>query len=98
MANVVLINPFEVPEGKEEEAIKFWEIAAEIMRRAPGFVSTKLHKAVVPGARFALINLAEWETAEHFTTVVQSEEFKIATAPYADLFPHYPGLYEVIRK
>ncbi len=94
---VILINPFEVPEGKEDEAVAFWEMAAGIMRRAPGFISTKLHKAVVPGARFALINIAEWESVEHFVAVTQSEEFKTAIAPYLETFPHYPGLYEVIR-
>ena len=94
---VILINPFEVPAGKEDEAIAFWEMAAEIMRQAPGFISTKLHKAVAPGARFTLINIAKWESIEHFVTVTQSEEFRTATAPYMEVFPHYPGLYEVIR-
>ncbi len=97
MANIVLINAFEVPKGKEEEAIKFWEVCADIMRSAPGFISTKLHKSVVPDARFTLINMAEWESVEHFTAVAQSEEFLSTIEPYIKIFPHYPGLYEVIR-
>lgn len=35
--SVALINPFEVPEGKEEEALAFWERVAEYMRKQPGF-------------------------------------------------------------
>ena len=58
---VILLNPFEVPAGKEEEALKLWERAAEVMRKSPGFISTRLHRAISPDARFQLINMAEWE-------------------------------------
>ena len=95
--SVVLINPFEVPKGKEDEALAFWEKAAEYMRKQPGFISTKLHRSIAPDARFHLINIAEWESADHFMAVVQSKEFKALTGPYMDVFPHYPGLYEVVR-
>ncbi len=95
--SVILINPFDIPEGKEEEALAFWELAADFMREQPGFLSTGLHKAVVPWAHFKLINVAEWESAEHFEAVINSTEFKDLTGPYMELFPHYPGLYEVVR-
>ena len=36
MSNVILINPFEVPEGKEEACLAIWEAAAEYMRKQPG--------------------------------------------------------------
>jgi heme oxygenase (mycobilin-producing) len=97
MAKVILINPFEVPQGKEDECLVFWEKAAEYMRRQPGFISTKLHKAVIPGARFHFINVAEWESLERFQKAVENEEFKDLVAPFMTVFPHYPGLYEVIR-
>ena len=94
---VILINPFEVPQGKEDEALAFWEKAADFMRRQPGFISTRLHKAISPQARFHLINIAEWNSAEDFEAAVTSVEFKTLTQPYMDVFPHYPGLYEVVR-
>ena len=97
MSKVILINPFQVPEGKEDECLAFWEKAAEFIRRQPGFISTRLHKAVSSEARFHFINVAEWESAEHFQSVIESEAFKTLTAPYMELFPHYPGLYKVIR-
>ena len=96
--SVILINPFEVPEGKEDEALAFWERAADFMKERPGFISTHLHKALVPWARFSLINVAEWESVEHFESVMNSEEFKRLTEPYMEVFPHYPGLYEVVRE
>jgi heme-degrading monooxygenase HmoA len=95
--SVTLINPFEVPEGKEEEALAFWERVADYMRNQPGFISTRLHKALVPWARFHLINVAEWESAEHFQMAINSEKFKALTEPYMEVFPHFPGLYEVVR-
>ena len=69
MDTVILINPFEVPAGKEE-ALRFWEQAAEYMRRQPGFISTRLHKPLSPDARFTYVNIAEWESAEHFEAAI----------------------------
>ncbi len=95
--SVTLINPFEVPEGKEEEALAFWERVAEFMRKQPGFVSTRLHKATVSWARFQLINVAEWQSADDFQAAINSEGFKALTEPYMEAFPHFPGLYEAVR-
>jgi hypothetical protein len=46
--------------------VAFWEKVARFMKQQPGFISTRLHRAIIPGARFQLINLAEWESVEHF--------------------------------
>ncbi|MFZ5448635.1 MAG: antibiotic biosynthesis monooxygenase family protein [Thermodesulfobacteriota bacterium] len=97
MSRVVLINPFEVPKGKEEECLAFWEKAAAYMKRQPGFISTRLHRALSSEARFHFINIAEWESAAHFQAAVGSEEFQQLIKPYMERCPHYPGLYEVIR-
>jgi heme oxygenase (mycobilin-producing) len=94
---VILINAFEVPDDKQEEALAFWERVADSMRKQPGFISTRSHRAIVPWARFHLINIAEWQTAGHFEAAINSEEFKNLTDPYNEVFPHYPGLYEVVR-
>lgn len=95
--SITLLNPFEVPEGKEAEAIEFWERSADVMRKSPGFISTRLHRAISPDARFHLINMAEWESPEHFVAAIESDEFKEAIAEDMETFPHFPGLYEVIR-
>jgi heme-degrading monooxygenase HmoA len=97
MASVVLINPFEVPEGSEAECLEFWEEAAQYMRRQPGFISTQLHEAMLPASRFYYINVACWESEQHFQAAVDSDEFKQLVGPYMEKFPHYPGLYHVIR-
>ena len=95
--SVILINPFEVPEGKEEEAIKGWDDAATYLRKQPGFISTKLHKTITPNSKFHLVNVAEWETPEAFMNAVNTDEFKKVTQKMVEDFPHYPALYDVIR-
>ena len=94
---VILLNSFEVPPGKEQEAVDYWERCAGVMRKAPGFISTRLHRALSPEARFHLVNMAEWESPQHFMAVVESDEFKRVADEGAETFPHFPGLYEVIR-
>jgi heme-degrading monooxygenase HmoA len=99
MKNVVLINPFEIAGEQEKETrfLEFWDKAADYMRQQPGFVSTRLHRSLTADAHFAFVNIAEWESAEHFQTAINKEEFKRLTEPYMNIFPHYPALYEVVR-
>ncbi|EPR43951.1 Antibiotic biosynthesis monooxygenase [Desulfovibrio sp. X2] len=97
MSHVTLINPFEVPEGQEGEFLAFWEKAAAYLRRQPGFLSTRLHRAVAHGARFGFVNMTEWESADHFQKAVAAEDFMTLVGPYMDVFPHYPALYHVAR-
>lgn len=97
MATVIVINPFEVPKGKENEALATWEKFADYFRKQPGYVSTALHRAISPDARFHLVSISEWASAEQFGAALQNPQVKaIADASMADL-RFYPGLYEVIR-
>ena len=96
MPNITVINPFEVPQGKESAALKIWDKVAEFMNRQPGFVSAKLHRSIDPKARFHLVTVAEWASAEHFMAALTSKELQ-EIAKGMEAFPHYPGLYQVIR-
>jgi heme-degrading monooxygenase HmoA len=91
---VILINPFEVPEGTDEEFLRGWERAAEYMRQRPGFVSSRLHRALAPNARFRFINVAEWASPQDFQSAVGSDEFREIAK---DGSPGSPALYEVVR-
>ena len=64
MAQAVLINVFEVPEGRDDEFLAGWEEGKRFMERQPGCVSTALHRSLDPQARFRYINLAVWESAD----------------------------------
>lgn len=97
MNTIKVINPFEVPQGRETEALAMWETFAEYFRKQPGYVSTELHQAISPDAKFSLINIAEWESPQAFQAALNNPELaEIAKTLPADI-PHYPGLYEVIR-
>ena len=93
--SVILINPFEVPEGTDDENfLRGWERAAEYMRQQPGFVGSRLHRALAPDARFRFINVAEWASPEDFRAAVSSEQFRelARESPAA-----FPALYEIVR-
>jgi heme-degrading monooxygenase HmoA len=97
MANVIVINPFEVPKGKEEQALAMWDTFAEYFRKQPGYVSSKLHRAIDPDARFHLVTVSEWSSADHFMAALKNPELHKIVEAATDRSPNYPGLYEVIR-
>ena len=93
--SVTLINPFEVPEGSDdEEFLLGWQRAADYMRQQPGFLGTRLHRALAPDARFRFVNIAEWASPQDFQAAVTSEEFREIARGAG---PGAPALYEVVR-
>ena len=94
MPNIVLINPFEVPEGQEEEFLRHWQAAAAQMRDAAGFISTRLHQSLDVQAKYRFINVAEWESPQHFQAVIGREAFQEIARKMP--FVAYPALYRVI--
>ena len=96
MENVVLINPFEVEEGKEDEFLRRWQQAADHMRTQPGFVNTRLHRAVLPDARFRFVNVAEWRSAKDWQAAMSSSRIRALREEWS-WPPSYPSLYEVVR-
>ncbi len=96
MPRAILINVFEVPEGRDEEFLAGWEEGKHFMERQPGYVSTALHRSLDPGARFRYVNVAVWETPEHFGAALNHPEF----AAYRERVPfaHYPSVYTVVRE
>ena len=95
-SNIVLINPFEVPKGKEEAALQHWEKARDFLKTQPGYVSTRLHRSIQPNARFHMINVAEWESEEAFQTAIAKMNKTLGPANIKGL-KFYPALYEEIR-
>ena len=95
MTNFVLINPFEVPEGTDDARfLEGWNRAADYMRSRPGFVGSRLHRAVSQNPKFRFVNVAEWESPQDFRAAVGSPEFQ---AMAAGTPPNHPALYEVVR-
>jgi len=97
MANVIVINPFEVPKGKEEQSLTMWDKFAGYFRRQPGYVSARLYRAINPDERFHLVTVAEWASPEHFMAALKNQELQKIVDATTDNSENDPGLYEVIR-
>lgn len=83
-AEVTLINVFEVPPGHHAATVTAWEAARDFLATQPGYIDTMLYEATGP-ARFQLINVAHWESPEHFTRA-------IAAMRAARIYPGVEGL------
>lgn len=95
-AEVTLINAFEVPDGQLEETIEAWEAARDFLSAERGYVSTALHQAITPDARFQLVNIAIWESPEAFAAATaRMRELEIM--PPIEGLNFHPALYTVIR-
>ncbi len=96
-AEVTLINVFEVPEGALEETIEMWARGRDFLKTQPGYVSTALHQSIAPEARFALINIAIWESAAAFYAA-SAEMHAAGAAPQIEGLTFTPGLYTVVAR
>ena len=96
MNRVILINSFEVAAGKEDEFMAGWQAAAAHLRHQDGFISTRLHQSLDPAAPFRFVNVAEWESPDHFRRAVSTPEFQELTRDMP--FPNHPALYRVIHE
>ncbi|MFF5404993.1 antibiotic biosynthesis monooxygenase [Streptomyces misionensis] len=62
----VVIIPIEIEADQESSYLDAWQGAAELMAAQPGFIRTYMFRTTVPGSRFSLVNVAEWESAAHW--------------------------------
>ena len=94
---VVLMNRFVVPEGRDERFLELWTETSEYFRAQPGFVSLKLHRAVSVDAEHRYVNVAVWDSAAHYAAPHQTDEFRrlVSQEGWRE-FPSSPALYEVV--
>ena len=90
---VVLINVFSVPQGSEEQFIKFWTEALELMKNEPGFINAKLHRSLEKDTRFQFINVAHWESPEAWKNALSKPQFQAVGSQAS--FEENPALYRV---
>ncbi|MEP1574613.1 antibiotic biosynthesis monooxygenase family protein [Roseibium album] len=93
---VTLINVFEVPADQIDKTVEFWEKSRDFLRQQPGYISTRLHRALAPDARFQLINIAIWENPQAFQAAIgKMRETNPDTDARNAVF--HAALYRVIR-
>jgi heme-degrading monooxygenase HmoA len=93
---VVLINAFEVPPDGDDRFLAGWEQAWHAVRGQPGYLGTRLHRSMSPGADFRFVNVGRYQSPRAFQAAVGQPAFReaAATIPYRA----HPSLYEVIRR
>ena len=74
IGSVILINKFNVAQGKVEQFLKDWGEDATNFKQQPGFISTQLHKGI--GKSSVFINYAVWESMEHYKKAINKILFK----------------------
>ncbi len=74
MGSVILINKFNVAQGKVEQFLKDWGDDATNFKQQPGFISTQLHKGI--GKSSVFINYAVWESMEHYKKAINKILFR----------------------
>jgi heme-degrading monooxygenase HmoA len=74
IGSVILINKFNVAQGKVEQFLKDWGEDATNFKQQPGFISTQLHKGI--GKSSVFINYAVWESIEHYKKAINKILFR----------------------
>jgi heme-degrading monooxygenase HmoA len=98
MAEVVFINCFEVPSGREDAFFELWAQMDGYMRDQPGFRWRRLHRSLDERARLRFVNVAGWDTAEQFEAAHGEEFRRMQSQPGWQEFPALPSLYTVERE
>jgi heme-degrading monooxygenase HmoA len=74
MGSVILINKFNVGQGKVEQFLKDWGEDATNFKQQPGFISAQLHKGI--GKSSVFINYTVWESMEHYKKAINKMLFR----------------------
>jgi hypothetical protein len=83
----VLIDPFEVPDGRDDAFLTGWDSAHARLSGRPGYLGARLHRAVGP-ADFRFVEVARWSSPLAFSKALRTP---------ASGFRSHPALYEIIR-
>jgi heme-degrading monooxygenase HmoA len=96
---VTLINVFEVPTEHVDAFIAQWRERAALMSTKPGFLDSRLHRALSSQTRFQLVNVSHWESREVYQAATADAEFQERIKAVVDdpqvLISAYPALYQV---
>ena len=95
---VQFFNCFEVPAGGDDEFFGLWQQVNAYMITKPGYVNHRLHKSLADNARFRFMNLAEWESPQHWRAA-HDEGFRgLVSRPEWAPYASTPALYELVHE
>ncbi len=93
---VTLLNTFRVAPEDAHRLLAVWAVDAAAMKAQPGFISAQLHRGIAGSGVF--LNLAVWQSVEHFRAAFTNPEFRANMAEYpesASISPHLVRKIEV---
>lgn len=95
--SVNFINLFEVEPGRDEEFEALWQEVNAYMRAKPGYRSHQMHRATTEGAAYRYVNVAVWESADHWRAAHDDGFRALLARPEWRSFTSHPTLYDVIH-
>lgn len=95
--SVVLINTFEVPAGKEDEALAMWQKARDYLAKQDGYIGTALHQNLDPEGRFHFVNIARWRSAEDFNRAIANMRRDLPDNQVAGV-KATPSLFKIVER
>jgi len=70
-----LINPFEITVEQMPDVLDMWDKAKDHMQAKAGFQHARLLRATHANARYGLVNVAQWQSAEHFIAALDDKAY-----------------------
>ncbi|MFC9968898.1 DJ-1/PfpI family protein [Nocardia ignorata] len=95
---VTFVNVIELPAERIDEFVEQWRGRAALMRTAPGFRDVRLHRAIVPGAQFPLVNIAHWDSIEACEAAGLNPAVVASVDEAREVAIAHPALYRVVAE
>ncbi|NYV74555.1 antibiotic biosynthesis monooxygenase [Streptomyces sp. UH6] len=93
---ITLIDVWELPEERIDEAIARWKERVALIHTAPGFRDARLHRGLDPeAARFGLVNVAHWDSVEARDKALTHPGFTASAATTTGYAVVHGGWYRV---
>jgi heme oxygenase (mycobilin-producing) len=99
-SGITVANIFDIEPEKLEPLIALWHERAAFVRQQPGFRSLRLLRAVSADARFALVSLVEWESADALRLAADQMHYyegPFRAAEGLEVGGH-PGVYRIVME
>jgi len=98
VTDIIFINCFEVPVGREDAFLALWAEIDDYMLKKPGFQWRMLHRSLDSTTRLRYVNVAGWESAKLFDAAHDEEFRRMQSQRQWQEFPALPSLYTVEKE
>ena len=93
---ITIVNPFEVPKGRESEAMCAWDKFGEYFSKQEGYISAQLLKSTDDNNVHSFVTLAKWADEESYKRAISSKELE-DLAKTQPSYKRNPKIYQIVR-